>query len=88
MWSLENRLKEAAYSSDNLINSYSKVTNEKYELLEELSKEKELNRNLFEQMKHERNRQIAFENKYQNEIAVLQKDFDKNHWIMVCKTGN
>lgn len=85
MWSLENRLKEATFSSNNLGNSYSKVTKEKYELLEELTKEKEINRNLFEQMKHEREEHSAFEAKYLKEIAVLQKECDKNRWIMVCK---
>ena len=85
VWSLENRLKEATYSTNNLSHSYSKVTKEKYELLEELTKEKEINRNLFEQMKHEREEQMAFETKYLKEIAVLHKECDKNHWIMVCK---
>lgn len=84
VWSLENRLKEASFSSKNLSNSYSQVTKEKYELLEELTKEKEINRNLFEQIKHEREEQTAFEAKHLKEIALLHKEYDKNHWIMVC----
>lgn len=85
VWSLENRLKEASFSSKNLSNSYSEVTKEKYELLEELTKEKEINRNLFEQMKHEREEHTMFQTKLLKEIAVLHREHDKNQWIMVCK---
>lgn len=79
-------MKEATFSSENLSNSYRQVTKEKYDLIEELTKEKDTNRSLFEQIKHEREEHTMFEAKFLKEIEVLQKEYDKNHWIIVCTT--
>lgn len=54
VWSLQNRLRDEKSGTDNLIESFKKLANEKYELLDELTKHKQMNQQMLEELSLER----------------------------------
>ncbi|KAL7051475.1 hypothetical protein ACKWTF_004477 [Chironomus riparius] len=78
VWSLQNKLRDEKINTSNLSESFRTVANEKYELLDELTRHNLLIAELYDKLDHER----EINNILMNEIEELQEQIDKNQTIM------